>query len=352
MRVSPVVLRLDGLEDAKRRYEEDFATDAGVINLLRQSYLRGESFLDIFTKYQESRREPGSHRYESLIALMLITIVGTVAAGIILEHYKENKKQIQSLLTRLAKGASEFSSSQAARAERDLPASDFDQMLRESRFCTTNPTRILQDTDVLLDCLCLRRMLQTQLISHQEYLALVTSKIRSVPHSSTTLSRKAETFIGEQRRSQRGLRTDTIALAIDGYCKGVVRDLLLENEVQPRLPKNVDKARLMQGLGASPGAVIGVARRITDPPPSIKGPTVLIMRDRDLNGKEAHEAIYESQAVVTVGCGITGHVPVVCRGMGRGCVIVSVDEFSSIETGDRIGICGSTGVVGLGLLVR
>src|ERR1035437_7783105 len=79
------VLKLACLRKPKLHYDWDFINYIGVINLLRKEYLRHGDFRKVFDLYQSTRTDPRCHRYESLFALLVITIVGTVVGAIIVE---------------------------------------------------------------------------------------------------------------------------------------------------------------------------------------------------------------------------------------------------------------------------
>jgi len=54
--------------------------------------------------------------------------------------------------------------------------------------------------------------------------------------------------------------------------------------------------------------------------------------------------------VGTVVGGIMGHIPVICRGFSKGCVILPTKDFALIQNGDAIISCGSTGIVATSLM--
>jgi len=81
------------------------STSIGVINLLRREYLRTGSVVKTFRLYQETRLDRRSQRYESIFALLVVTIVGAVIAGVILDNYKDNKSKLATWLQRMKEEA-------------------------------------------------------------------------------------------------------------------------------------------------------------------------------------------------------------------------------------------------------
>ena len=82
-------MKLKGLEKARQNFEIDLLNDTGIMNLLRKMFLSSGDIEKVVDYYQETRLEPESPRYESLLGVLVITIVGSVVSGIILDIYKD-----------------------------------------------------------------------------------------------------------------------------------------------------------------------------------------------------------------------------------------------------------------------
>ena len=80
--ITTKILKMNCFENSKKHFELDYLHDIGIINLLRKKYFLKGDFKSIFNFYQANRLDPSCHRYESLFALLIISIVGTVALAI------------------------------------------------------------------------------------------------------------------------------------------------------------------------------------------------------------------------------------------------------------------------------
>jgi len=124
-----------------------------------------------------------------------------------------------------------------------------------------------------------------------------------------------------------------------------------------------DKAPLMSGLAASPGAGVGVI--VFDPATAVArraaGEDVVLVRTE--TSAEDLDGILAAVAVVTARGGLASHAAVVARGFGRTCVTgvegLVVDEMDGhartangdiLRTGDIVSVDGTTGAVYAGSL--
>ncbi|MEO6020819.1 MAG: pyruvate, phosphate dikinase [Knoellia sp.] len=136
-------------------------------------------------------------------------------------------------------------------------------------------------------------------------------------------------------------------------------ELLLHDRFE--VPK--DRAPLMSGLAASPGA--GVGKIVFDPATAVArraaGEDVVLVRTE--TSAEDLDGILAAVAVVTARGGLASHAAVVARGFGRTCVTgvegLVVDEVAGqartaggdvVETGDVVSVDGTTGAVYAGAL--
>lgn len=108
LQVAGRVLKLKCFKRAHEHFNWDMLNDIGIINLLRKEYLRHGSIVKTFKLYQGTRLDQRSQRYESIFALLVVSIVGTVVAGVILENYKDNKSKLSTWLWRMKEEASLF----------------------------------------------------------------------------------------------------------------------------------------------------------------------------------------------------------------------------------------------------
>lgn len=167
------ILKLRSMRTVRKRFTSDFASDTGVINLLRQRYLARGHIADLFSFYQQSRLDPFAHRYESLVATLIVTIVGTVVGGIMLEYYKDNRRQIEAYLIRTAKTLSAHPmATNASRLLKRLCQLRVTNRLVK-KFSDQDTNALRRDFRRLLDCFIARDMHQRQVISFDDYSKLV-----------------------------------------------------------------------------------------------------------------------------------------------------------------------------------
>jgi pyruvate, orthophosphate dikinase len=134
----------------------------------------------------------------------------------------------------------------------------------------------------------------------------------------------------------------------------------LDQLLHPRLDPHQELNVLATGLGASPGAGVGMAVFDADEAEErgSKGESVILVR-WETNPDDIH-GLMHSQGVITSHGGMTSHAAVVARGMGKPCIAgvqdMKVDEKAKqctigdvvIKEGDWISMDGATGRVILG----
>jgi phosphohistidine swiveling domain-containing protein len=125
--------------------------------------------------------------------------------------------------------------------------------------------------------------------------------------------------------------------------QGLVREELKRNRVY--VADEAD-AVLSQGLPASPGFGIGAPVRWKNQPIYLPTAYVLLISNRDTLGKhDPRPAMEQSVAVVTWDGGMTSHIAVACRTIGRAAVIVSAPEAEMLCRKKFLVVDGSTGAV-------
>lgn len=114
--------------------------------------------------------------------------------------------------------------------------------------------------------------------------------------------------------------------------------------VPPTVSPHVDRdAVAIQGTGASPGTVVGLARVITSPTDAhIEEGEILVAHDTDPGW--ASMMFLSSGLVADIG-GIMSHTAVVARELGIPCIVNTKHASMSLNTGDRIRINGVTGSI-------
>lgn len=195
-------------------------------------------------------------------------------------------------------------------------------------------------------------MLNEDLISLTQYRALLEHFIDHKPHKQgAKLIVAFEKYENKYLATKDTINPEKVFLAIDGYAKGILAHKLENVGVEIALPKNIETADLFRGMPGAPGAAKGIAHILRQDRP--RGDAVLILvADSNHFSPDDIDLVWDSAAVVTTNCGMTGHLPLICRGIKKGCVILSSADFSQIRNGDKVLVSGSKGIVAVGLLVE
>jgi pyruvate,orthophosphate dikinase len=133
----------------------------------------------------------------------------------------------------------------------------------------------------------------------------------------------------------------------------------LEQILYPRIDPHHTEKPLATGVGASPGAVSGLAIFDVEKAEMLgrRGEKVILVREE--TKPDDVPAFFQAAGIMTIRGGKTSHAAVVARGMGKPCVVgcsqVEIDHANArvstsdnlrrIAEGDRITIDGSTGRV-------
>jgi len=101
---------------------------------------------------------------------------------------------------------------------------------------------------------------------------------------------------------------------------------------------------LTRGRTAVPGCVEGTVRIVLDPrdADTLADGEVLVTPMTD---PESVPAMERSVAVVTDRGGMLCHAAIVCREMHKPCVVGTANATSTLETGMRVRVCATRGVV-------
>ena len=195
-------------------------------------------------------------------------------------------------------------------------------------------------------------MQDSGLISYDEYVELVGRFLKRQGLSDQDpLTQTFYRFLDVYNAQKDHIDPDKVFLAIGAYGKGTIAQKLDSVGANLCLPRNTDTANVFHGLPAAPGAATGISHIFGSARKRTTHPTVLVADSKRFSPDEM-DLLTSSAGSVTTNTGMTGHIPVVCRGIGIGCVVLSVEDFSQIKNGDPISLCGTTGTVATGVLVE
>jgi len=332
------ILKIPSLKRSREYFHIDFLGDIGIINLLRLEYLKSTDFSNIFELFQETRLEPKSHRYESLFALLVITAAGTVIGGVILDIYQSEKHKIYKLINK----------------EIIERVTKYKNKKKLNKFCNLEPTEIFADLVKLKNCFVSRLMLDSREISETEYFQLVDCFMNGSEIVNIDLLRKHGEYLQNYNQSKDHIDENAILLGIKSYAKGTVIKFLEQEEIHIPYDENIKTANMFKGMPASPGFAKGKSHVFGSNSKSekyLEKQNILCIDSKDYS-PDLIELLTEYDGVITSNCGMTGHIPLVCRGLGKGCVIVSDSDLKKLKDYDDIMLSGIQGIVFTGIYVK
>jgi len=329
------ILKAKSLEKSKYYFYSDFSNDSGIINLLRKVYIEEGCFEKTFDLYQNSRLEPKSYRYESLITLLIITTVGNLIGGILFDVYRTHKEKIIELFDE-----------NILKSIKTIPKNI------QNKFIRGKEDGIKEDFKNLVSCYIARLMLEKQLISLGSYYSLVAHYIHK-QDVDMELKLFFEQFMKEYSSEKNAINVDRMYSMIEAYSKGVFLKFLDEKECDIPYFDNIKTLNIIRGqsasLGAYKGKVIkGVNSDFLLSEESNLHKKILCMDGNDFLPMHL-DLLKDCHAVVTWRTGWTGHLPLVCRSLKKVCIVIRESETDLLIDGDDIIVDGRSGIVQVGL---
>lgn len=195
-------------------------------------------------------------------------------------------------------------------------------------------------------------MLDSQLISYEEYAELVNRFLKTGGRGQLDpLIQKFLTFLDIYNAKEDHIDSDKVFLAIRAYGRGTIARELDSVGAGLRLPQNKNTANLFHGLPAARRAATGISHVFGSQWERSTHPIILVADSLKFSPDDI-DLLMSSAGVVTTNTGLTEHIPVMCRGVRIGCVVLSPEDFGQIRNGDRMGLCGTSGTVATGVLVE
>lgn len=316
-------LRAVGPAHVHHIYLEDFVADRGIINLLRTRYVGGADLPTVFRFYQETRRDPTDDHYECLVATLVLALAGSVVAGVLL---------------RLAKSGPPPRLSLPALG----PAIDAAQRLRD--FGDEEGRKVERDLERLARAHAARSMLQTGIISPKEYRVLSSTCLVAGEDDTTRLGGLDERYL----QNAEAIDARRLALATKAYARGAVLKIL-DDEPGLRLPSGLDQGPKESWVGTSASVGLANADGIElDPkfgPRAARGKVLMLVDE--MSSDDLLPWVQVAAAVIVFGGGKTGHAAVICRGMGKPCVLLDKSESEEVPVGAPLLVDGYSGCVRL-----
>lgn len=342
--VASKVLKLECFTESKKRFDWDFINDIGIINLLRIDYIESNRIDHVFRLYQSTRIDDYSHRYESLFVTLILAIIGDVISGIILGIYQDSKEKITSWLKKGNRYSRKGSSEDIEKVLLDIKNKDHSKNAIE-KYYSKRLEKEKDDLRKLIQCYIARMMVDDMIISKPEYDILVNKFIRD--KECKTTGKCLEKYYNYERSyylRNNSIKLDKVLLTIDGYSKGILKQRLEENDIELKIAPEHKTDEYYHGLPASAGFAIGYAWVVTDNLPPQKSEIIPIIKGDHFNQNDI-DKIRDCGAIVVTNCGLTGHIPLICRGWRKGCVILSEEDCKNIRNGDHIAVSGHQGLV-------
>jgi hypothetical protein len=196
-----------------------------------------------------------------------------------------------------------------------------------------------------------RKMLEEQLISQDEYMQLIDYfKCGHYPDDIAPLISKYTAYY--EKNGGKLLDIDKIVKTAKVYAKGATLQYLQQKNVRCIEMRNVDSMHIIDGRNGSHGYGKGKILLVDGTiPKTIPKDDFILCVNQDIphGGKfDKVDLIQRSQAVVVWNTGSAGHIPVVCRGLGKGCVIIDKKEAVLLNKKRLVEVFGHDGVVVVG----
>lgn len=338
IRATEKILKAKSLEVPRERFYSDFSSDIGIINLLRKNYLTSGEITGTFELYQNSRLEPRSHRYESLFAVLVITIVGNIISGILLETYFKNKAKLKNLFD-----------------DNVLSSINSIPKFIQEKFLRGNKEYLKDDFKKISDCYIARLMLDKQIIDLQSYSALVDSFLYKQDIDDKLKLAFLE-FSNNYLLEMDSINTDKLFNVFEGYSRGVFLKFLDEEGCEISYFDNIQTANKIEGIPASLGFAKGRILKVSN-----DEELLLIQREESVKkilcyggrfSPDYYKVVFEIDGVITWNTGMTGHLPLICRGLGIPCVIIPNSEKKLLINNDDVIVSGGQGLIYTGLYVK
>jgi phosphohistidine swiveling domain-containing protein len=282
------------------RLSQDWMTDEGIIGLLRRQHIETKSLEAPAQVYWESRREPLSPRIESLLASVLINLASSMVfeflRGLVAGEYD----------------LSGFLQERGANVRTIIGFSGDIQTLTEHARILMRLYRAKEDQRRADE---VRRVVQD---------VLAGQKITIADASADRA-------------------TELLLANLVPTIQGVIKEELKKSRVY--VADEAD-AVLSKGLPAAPGFGIGVPVLWKDRQIELIPPFVLLTPNTDASNKpDLRRAIEQSVAVVAWNGGMTSHIAVACRTIGRPAVLVSAPEADMLRPKKFLVVDGSSGTI-------
>jgi phosphohistidine swiveling domain-containing protein len=338
LRATEKILKTKSLEVPKQHFYNDFSNDTGIINLLRQTYLKNGDINETFEIYQNSRLEPKSYRYESLLALLIITIVGNIISGILLETYISHKSKLKKIFD-----------DKIISSAKVIP-----EKLKE-RFLSGKNDLIRKDFEKILNCYFARQMLDRQIIDTESYYSYVNHFLYN-NKIQESLELLFDAFIESYSKETNSINIDKIMDIIEGYSRGTYLKYLDELDCEIIYFEDTKSANLIEGNPASPGYVKGKILKVQD-----LNDIINFIRDPEKKkilcfggywSPEYLKIVYQIDGVITWNTGMTGHLPLISRSLSIPCVIISPNDADKLIPNDDIILSAGQGLIYTGLFVE
>jgi phosphohistidine swiveling domain-containing protein len=336
LRATEKILKTKSLAIPRQHFYSDFSNDIGIINLLRQTYLRNGDIKETFDLYQNSRLEPKSYRYESLLALLIITIVGNVISGILVETYFTHKSKLKKIFDEKTISA--------------VPS--INEQLQE-QFLRGRKNLAKEDFQKVLSCYIARLMLDRQMIELNSYYTLV-NHFMYANSIEDQLKSAYNQFENEYKLEIDSIDTDKIFNIVEGYSRGVYLKYLDEQGCEILYFEDINSANNIKGIPISPGFVKGKILKVNEEHLDFtrENSEKIVLCYGGNFSPDKIKVVYEIDGVVTWNTGMTGHLPLICRSLKIPCVIISPSDSKLLLNNDNIILSGGEGLIYTGLFVK
>ena len=282
------------------RLASDYFADVGMVGYLRIRYLETSSLEEVARLYWSSRRELGSPRVESILSQLLLNLAASLIFKV-LEELAPNADKVSAMLQDRGLAGTALS---ALYHDAQVYWAHAREML--SLYKMKEDERRASEAKKIVSHVISGGSINVQCDHDAKWHEIIYANMEAVARGIVVgeLSRRGNRLVVLQE----GVRLNGLPAAPGlGYGKPMERDRFVKRD-------HDERAVLILPAGAQPAEC---------------------------------ELIADAAAVVTYGGGMTSHVPVTARGMGKPCVLISSADVQAIARHPLIIVDGSIGCIQL-----
>jgi phosphoenolpyruvate synthase/pyruvate phosphate dikinase len=214
---------------------------------------------------------------------------------------------------------------------------------------------LINDLSFIRKCYLAREMVENGIITYDNYEKIIMIfEEHKLMSGDLDLINKFADYEKVYLEDNKAIDEYKIISTIKAYSNGTTYQYFDEIGVESSIDPSLKASYILRGIGASLGWGKGHAEFFKEQLRKweIKHNEFILVIDSEVFSTEHIDLIWDSQATITWNCGKIGHIPVICRGMGKPCVILNENDIKRIKEESIIEVCGTDGIVLTGVLTE